>query len=225
MLTSLPFRKALGLVSRGPGTSEETADIYRGVARTLLAPSAQQRARAIGISSASVGEGVTTVAGKLAMSAARMAESPILLVDCNLEHPELEDVFRLRPAAGLRDVLGGRTPLAECIRRTHVANVTVLGPGGRMRGSDRCDWQELLDAMTKQSSLILFDMPPVNELVSQSLPLADLDGLLLVVEAERSRRPAVQRAMSQLQRAGAKIEGVILNKRKTHVPNWLYNRI
>lgn len=225
MLSSFSLSKTIDFLRREPHGGDTTPDLYRGVVRQLTSSTTSGRGRAIGISSASLGEGVTTVAGQLAISASRLTESRVLLVDCNLQHSEVESAFGLPSAAGLRDVLGGRKQLSDCIRRTRVANLAVLGPGSRMRGSDQAQWKQLLDTMTAQSSLVVFDMPPASELVSQSAPLSMLDGMLLVIAAERSRRPAVQRAVSQLTRTGVTIDGAILNMRKTHVPNWLYNRI
>ena len=94
-----------------------------------------------------------------------------------------------------------------------------------MRGSDVGEWTEALEAMTEHFSFVLVDMPPVSELGSQVVSTTGLDGVMLVVEAERSRRQAVLRAKAQLERMEVALLGVILNRRRNHVPAWLYQRI
>jgi succinoglycan biosynthesis transport protein ExoP len=48
-----------------------------------------------------------------------------------------------------------------------------------------------------------------------------LDGVVLVVEAERTRTYAVQNMASSLRGAGVNLLGVAMNKRREHVPTWL----
>jgi Mrp family chromosome partitioning ATPase len=46
---------------------------------------------------------------------------------------------------------------------------------------------------------------------------------VIVVEAERTRAPVVERLVSLLQRAGAPLAGSILNKRRFYVPSFIYD--
>ncbi|MBC8350506.1 MAG: CpsD/CapB family tyrosine-protein kinase [Planctomycetes bacterium] len=224
MLSFNPIQNALKMCVRKQIASEKT-DIYQSVARRLLSDSTKQRANAIGLTSASSGEGVTTVATRLAMSAAKTAGRPVLLVDCNREHPGVEQAFGLTASSGLCDALSGRKELAECLRSTKIPNLAVLGLGGKMRGNDIAQWEGSLAEITDAFALVLLDMPSAGEVIAQPIPLDTLDGMLLVVEAERTRRKAVVRAKSQLERVQAEVLGVILNKRKKHVPDWLYELI
>jgi glycerophosphoryl diester phosphodiesterase len=51
------------------------------------------------------------------------------------------------------------------------------------------------------------------------------DGVVMVIESGKLRRQVAIRAKQELQDAGARILGVVLNKRKYHIPNWLYKRL
>jgi Mrp family chromosome partitioning ATPase len=51
------------------------------------------------------------------------------------------------------------------------------------------------------------------------------DGVILVVDAGRTKRRAGLWAKQQIDDAGGKILGVVLNKRKFYIPNWLYRYI
>ncbi|MBC7906321.1 MAG: hypothetical protein H7Y60_06175 [Rhodospirillaceae bacterium] len=82
-------------------------------------------------------------------------------------------------------------------------------------------WQHLAE----RADLIILDTPPVL-----SSPLAQalaptVDGVILVVEAERTRTEVARAAQQALTMAGATILGVVLNKRRYHVPKRVYERL
>ncbi len=49
--------------------------------------------------------------------------------------------------------------------------------------------------------------------------------MILVVEAERTRKQVAQETKAHLKLANANLGGVVLNKRQFHVPDWLYQRL
>jgi len=58
------------------------------------------------------------------------------------------------------------------------------------------------------------------------MQIADLmDGVILVVEAEKTRWEVASRAKEDLLQANSKILGVILNRRQFHIPEWLYKTL
>jgi Mrp family chromosome partitioning ATPase len=67
---------------------------------------------------------------------------------------------------------------------------------------------------------------PALELGVQGIALAaQSDAAVIVVEAERTRPPIVERLVELLRRAGAPIVGTILNKRRLYVPAFVYDRL
>ena len=73
--------------------------------------------------------------------------------------------------------------------------------------------------------LILIDGPSVLQ-TSVTLNMASLaDGVFMVVEAGRTRRQVVQKALDHLREAGAIMKGVIMNKRQYFIHSWLYGRL
>jgi Mrp family chromosome partitioning ATPase len=72
---------------------------------------------------------------------------------------------------------------------------------------------------------VILDIPAILKTKS-TLRLSRLvDAVVLVVEAEKVHYEAVRKALAQLDHAKAKVLGVVLNKRKFHIPEWLYHRI
>jgi succinoglycan biosynthesis transport protein ExoP len=68
-------------------------------------------------------------------------------------------------------------------------------------------------------------MPPI--LIRQSwLSIVSMpDGIILVVEAERTRSMVLKTTVKTLQEAGGHILGIVFNKRRHHIPHPFYKRL
>jgi len=82
-----------------------------------------------------------------------------------------------------------------------------------------------LGQLRNDFDLIVIDCPPAGELDETLLVSQVADGFLLVLEAERIRKQVAQRVKQRLEQGNAKLLGVVLNKRKNHIPEWLYRRL
>ena len=54
---------------------------------------------------------------------------------------------------------------------------------------------------------------------------AKVDGVVLVLESGKTRQQVSLEAKKQLEEAGGTILGVVLNKRKYYIPDWIYRRL
>ena len=52
-----------------------------------------------------------------------------------------------------------------------------------------------------------------------------VDGVVLVVEAEKTRWPVALNVKEKTEQGGGRVLGVVFNKRKYYIPEWLYRRI
>ncbi len=179
----------------------------------------------LGVSSCEGGEGVSTVAAHLAVTAALMSDRQILLVDAHFARPCVPRIFGVRGRPGLAEVLQGGRDLAEVLQPSAVDNLSLLVSGRPAGGYSRVyvaeGWEGLIKELAGEFDLVVVDLPAVGQ-SSASLSLAGrLDGILLVVEAGRVRREAAQRVSELLIRAGGHPLGAVLNKWQQHVPAWL----
>jgi capsular exopolysaccharide synthesis family protein len=171
----------------------------------------------IGVTSCRRREGVSTVAANLAIAVARSGLEPTLLIDANTDHPAIAALFQLRNAPGLAELAGQDADVGQCIRPSPTDGLSIL-PAGDAKGvagaPDARAFAQLLRELRRNYEFIAVDLPPANEL-SACLALAGtLDGVVLVVEAERVRSEAVLRAKQQLVHVDANLVGVVFNKRK-----------
>ena len=105
----------------------------------------------------------------------------------------------------------------------------ALGPLPGRAGDARALNPRLLAAywqrLAEQAELIILDAPPLL-----SSPLAQalaptVDGVVLVVEADRTRAADALEARRALETGGATILGVVLNKQRKTLPRALHDRL
>lgn len=199
-------REAFMLLS----TSLRYFDVDRGV-KTVL------------VTSASSGDGKTTVARNLAAATA-LAGQRTLLIEADLRRPTLQNALKLADNPGLSDVLAGHLSWQEALVSVPVGltdgplpnvHFDVL-PAGRIPpnptdlvGSQRM--RELLDDAAGQYRLVVVDTPPTS-IVSDAIPLVSrVDGVVVVVRLSRTTREAAQHLQRQLESLGAPLLGVVVN--------------
>ena len=83
----------------------------------------------------------------------------------------------------------------------------------------------LIQALRDSFGYVLFDTPPMDAVNHLIRGAHLLDGMLLVIETERVRWEAAQRVKERLVKANVPILGVVLNRKKYHIPRWLYKTL
>jgi len=85
--------------------------------------------------------------------------------------------------------------------------------------------QDRINDLRSQFEYVLIDCPSLRT-SGDALGVASLvDGVFLVVEANRTQTNQILHTERQIEAAGGIIRGHILNKRKYFVPQWLYRRL
>ena len=82
-----------------------------------------------------------------------------------------------------------------------------------------------VDALRVSFDNILIDCGPLHESSDAAVLASNVDGVVIVVEAGRSRRDQIVNAQRTIEQAGGKFLGFVLNKRRYPVPEWLYKRL
>ncbi len=174
------------------------------------------------------GQGVSTVSANLASALSRRGEDSVLLVDADVSSPSLHRVFGAELSPGLSDVLAKRMGDTS-IQNMSEQNVDIL-PAGKADGNlseifNADEFAEFVETIRGRYNFVIIDIPALSE-SSSSVRLASLcDGVVMVVEAEQLRREIAQRAKAQLEKYNVNILGIVLNKRRFRVPQWLYKRL
>jgi len=199
--------------------SQSTGDEhFTALLRGLPWPSAngEQPLKTLGLTSCQAGEGVSTLAARLAVRAAELSNQTVLLVDANLARPAIEGMFDLARGVGFSDVLLENCELSEAIRPTHMPRLCVMSAGQRADHPDEVNDPVRIAAkvgeLKEDFDLVIFDLPPAGEVASAACIAGQLDGVVLVVEAHRTSWEAAQRVTQQLARSHVRLLGAVLNK-------------
>lgn len=191
------------------------AEAYRVLRTNLLFSSASAANRTILVSSAGPGEGKTTTVANIAESLAQNG-ARVLVVDADLRRPTMHQHFGLQKTPGLSDLIVGKTQASQAIQTTRVKGLQVLPCGyippnpTELLGST--SMREVMSALRDHYDWVIVDTPPILAIADTPVLGPIVDGVVLVVGAEASSRPTVQRAIEQLTSVGSKMIGVVLNR-------------
>ena len=204
-------------------------DAMERISKNLILNLPESEGKAYLMCSALRYEGCSTIACSLARILALSLNKSVVIVDANLRSPSVHEFFDLPREDGLADVLSGEVEPWASIKKTGVENLFVVTSGNpSTSGESIFETKKILDYLsylrTKHQFLII-DSASIL-MYSDSLGLARyMDGVILVVESERIRREVALKAKESLQTVGARIVGVVINKRRHYIPESIYRRL
>ena len=175
------------------------------------------------------GCGSSTTAANFATTLARDCSLNVLLVDANFRSPSLHEVFNIEYNQGLSQLLTKKEEETSFFKKVGHGNLYVLPCGennsGPMNLFESNRFAKTLKNMREKFDYVIFDAPPVNGYLDSIAICTKVDGVILVLESGNARRQVAIKAKQELEEAGAKVLGVILNRRKHYIPEWIYKRL
>jgi protein-tyrosine kinase len=175
------------------------------------------------------GNGCSYICAQVAETLAAQKIGSVCLVDANLRSPSLPEFFEVSNHCGLTDALSKDGSIRDFIRVVRYDNLCLLSCGSLTAESPSLLNSEAMKArlaeLRKEFDYVLIDSPPLN-IYSDGVTVGQLaDGLVLVLEANSTRRETAVRVAENLRAAQIKILGAVLNKRTFPIPGSLYNRL
>ncbi|HYT41409.1 MAG TPA: CpsD/CapB family tyrosine-protein kinase, partial [Methylomirabilota bacterium] len=168
------------------------------------------------ISSSIKGEGKTISSLNLAVVMARDFGKKILLIEGDFRNPCIARYLQLKPQTGMIDILLNNADFQSSVLTFAVENLSILPVVKSVQNSSSVlSSQEmimLISMLKEKYDFILIDCPPILSLPDMNIIEKLVDGILLVIRAERIPRDAVKTALNSL--GTDKIVGVILNDAK-----------
>jgi receptor protein-tyrosine kinase len=203
-------------------------EAYRIVQRLFQSP-ADEAPQVVVFAGIDSGSGCSALCVHVAEALADHSSASICVVDANLRAPSLDQYFRVENHFGLTNALTTRDEVASFVRPLDRKNLRLISAGFEVTAPSRMlDSDILKDRIAELRAAfdyILIDSPPLNEFPDGTTLGRLSDGIVIVLEANATRRETASKAIENLRAAQVPILGAILNKRTFPIPQALYSRL
>lgn len=137
----------------------------------------------------------------------------VVAIDADLRDASLHKLLGIPDRPGLSDVLLGTVTLEQALVSLPDLNLTVL-PAGSPAGQPTellgsAEMRRVVDTLHAQFDRIVIDTPPAAPLADVQVLTPLVDGVVLVVRAGRTPRPAIDRALEEFE--PGRLLGIVLN--------------
>ncbi len=175
------------------------------------------------------GEGASTISREYAYFVSSQIGKRVLIIDMDRHRPSQTAFFDLSPKYGWQDITAGDTEPEVLFDRIEDSNLFVcpsfnngtLSPevfDSRLMG-------DFFARLRNRFDLVVIDSPPLS-LSPDGLAVArKADGVVLVVEAERTRWKVAENSKERIFKSGGNVLGFVFNKRRFYIPKRLYRRL
>lgn len=176
------------------------------------------------VTSSTLSEGKTTIATNLAIVMSQLGRR-VILVDADLRRPRVHRALGISNVMGLSDVLRNHASLNEVAQSWNNDNLAVITSGSlppnpaEVLSSPRM--VQVLNELKSMADMVVIDSPP-SLLADASALAARADGVLLVIQSDRTQMNAAMAMIEQLKRVGAHVVGVALNRINTRNTYYYY---
>ncbi|ALC84559.1 capsular biosynthesis protein [Bacillus sp. FJAT-22090] len=164
--------------------------------------------------SASVGEGKSTVAANVAISFAQEGLK-VLLIDADLRKPTLHYTFSILISPGFTNFLMSNWKLEDVIRESEIKGLHLITSGpipsnpSELLGSDLI--YDLWKKIKSRYDIVIFDAPPILSVADAQILSEKCDATILVVDSGKTEKKNILKAKEVLEASKANTIGVILN--------------
>lgn len=173
--------------------------------------------------------GATSIARALAEFAALNVEGPVALLDADPFQLQQFRLFDKHPSGSLQDVQSGRRQLDEVTVATGFNNLSLLALSDMRSAGGARTWtlsigalQEIVTLLRSRYAWVIVDSAPTQSVAFTNVVARFVDGTVVVVESEKTRIPVAQRIVQQVRENGGTPLGLVINKRKLLISNFLY---
>lgn len=195
-------------------SSFQVREAYKTLRTNLIFSLPQEGCKKICITSSIASEGKSTNSINLAITFAETG-AKVLIVDCDLRRPNISKLLNKKSYPGLSNVLVGLNSLEEVVQDSGYENLDVIFSGNvppnpaELLGSEKM--HSIIDSLSEKYDYIFFDTPPVNIVTDTTILAKWMSGVVLVALYNSTDKDSIEEAIKQLEFAGAKILGFVLN--------------
>ena len=171
--------------------------------------------KVVGVVSAQMHDGKSTVAINLAASFAQIGKK-VLIIDSDLHLPTVAKKLNVNARPGFSDFMIGSAPFTDCIRHAAWTSVDFM-PAGTLppdpsRILDSPAMDRLFEQLKARYDLIIVDMPPINTVADAAiLAKHGVEGYLVVARHDYTDLRQIKDLMKRMQMVNANVLGFVYN--------------
>ena len=192
------------------------AESFRGVRTSVQFSRPDAVVKTLLVTSASPGEGKSTIAANIAVVMAQSGRRT-LLIDADLRRPRVHRVFGVPRSPGLSERLIGGPRAGRSTPATTIGDDLDVLPAGALvpnpaehLGSKAL--RDLLDGLKDEYDVVVIDAPPVMAATDPVLLSTQVDATLLVTAAGETKEFELEYAQDEITSVGGRLIGVVLNR-------------
>lgn len=170
----------------------------------------------VALTSVNASEGKSTIAFQLAASLAESGKR-VLLMDADMRKNTLVSRLGIAGnAVGLSHCLTGLVSVNDALLETDVPGMYVLVAGAKVPNSAELlsgkNFKRIIQGFRSVFDYVIVDSAPLGQVVDCAVIAAEMDGVLMVVDSTANSYKLERRVKEQLEKAGGKVLGVVLNR-------------
>ena len=181
--------------------------------------------RSMAFTSSVSSEGKSTSSYALARLLARAGKS-VLLVDIDLRRPRLAKLLNMEATKGMSNYLAGDDDWRSMIHATGVDRLSLLTAGPIPPSAPELLHGPRLGALMQELlqhfDHVILDSPPLLGLADAPLIASTVEGVVLVVEAQRVPIRAIRASVQRLGSVNARIFGAVVTRYRANVTSYGY---
>lgn len=190
-------------------------EAYRVLRTNMQFCALDKELKTIAVTSTFAGEGKTTTAVNMAISMAKVGKK-VLYVDADMRKAiSAKDIFE-KVAAGLSNYLSRMDDFDSIVKETNIPNLYIVPCGVRPPNPAELlntqKFKEFLQEAGGLFDMVILDTPPLGSVIDCAIVANHTDGVILVVKRKTADYNKILRVKQQLEKADARILGVVLNK-------------
>ncbi|QMU09783.1 polysaccharide biosynthesis tyrosine autokinase [Mammaliicoccus lentus] len=188
---------------------------FRGIRTNILFSTPDKDVQTIVFTSEKPAAGKSTISANVAITYAQ-AGYKTLLIDGDMRKPSQHYLFNTDNMDGFSNLIINKTYYNKAIHKTDIVNLDLLTSGpippnpSELIGSEKSF--EVFDYLRSEYDFIIIDTPPVNTVTDAQLFSEIAKYVVYVVDVQKNDRNAIKKGKELIEKAGAKILGVVLNK-------------
>ncbi len=213
----------------GNGSSLWADDESLRLVQQIFLLQTQEPPRVVVFAGIDHGNGCSRICASVAQTLAKNAEGRVCLLESNFRSPGLSGLLGVPNHFGFTEALLQNSPIGTYTKPVSHENLWLLSAGtvavdsANLLTSDHL--KARLDQLRQEFEFVIIDAPPLTR-YSDAIVLGQLsDGLVLVIEADSTRREAASAVAENLRSVKVPILAAVLNKRSFPIPEKIYSRL